>query len=180
MRTSISNSTLIKCRVFTKTAAKAIAAQLQIRLLRNSIAGVNDVLWVAVLLTFIIHEGCNNRRAVTEKSDYVSEPLEKVEEFNIFFDSFKSDSLLQRQRIDENISIIIADEDNVKETYQMIDFVSFRREDWNGDIIVEVRPRSPDTTMVVLEVIDTGIHIEHMFALRSGLWYLFQIRNLSD
>ena len=102
------------------------------------------------------------------------------ENFKEFFQNFKSDSLFQKQRIDSPLTVIMSEEDVEEVTKQQVNYVSFNAKDWHMEISVTTEKMSKDTMNVILEGIDTGTHIEHLFAIRKSKWYLFQIKNFSD
>ena len=102
------------------------------------------------------------------------------EDFSDFFKKFKNDSLFQVQRIDNPLSLIISDEESDEEQKKEVKYVSFFQKDWDVKIKYNAIEISKDTMAVILEGIDTGVHIEHVFAKRGDQWYLFQIKNLSD
>ncbi len=102
------------------------------------------------------------------------------ENFDEFFEKFKSDTIFQIQRIDKPVSVIISDEETEEEEKQEIKYVSFNQKDWDVKIQFNIVKVSKDTVNVILEGKDTGVHIEHLFAKRSDKWHLFQIKNLSD
>jgi hypothetical protein len=102
------------------------------------------------------------------------------ENFDDFFEKFKSDTIFQIQRIDKPLSVIISDEETEEEEKQEIKYVSFNQKDWDVKIQFNIVKVSKDTMNVILEGKDTGVHIEHLFAKRSDKWHLFQIKNFSD
>lgn len=104
----------------------------------------------------------------------------KNESFDDFFNKFKVDSIFQRERIDKPLSVIISEEDSEEEVMQEVNYVSFNAKDWDMEISIRTEAFSKDSMNVILDGNDTGVHLEHLFALRGGKWYLFQIKNLSD
>lgn len=102
------------------------------------------------------------------------------EDFNAFFQKFKNDSLFQKQRIDNPLTVVIYEEDVEEVTKQQVKYVSFNQKDWDMKISIETEKISKDTVNVILEGIDTGVRIEHMFVNRNIEWHLFQIKNYSD
>lgn len=102
------------------------------------------------------------------------------ENFNDFFNKFKSDPLFQILRIDDPLSVIISDEESEEEEKQKVKYVSFNQKHWGVKIKITTKELSKDTINVTLEGNDTGVHIEHFFAKRSDKWHLYQIKNLSD
>lgn len=109
--------------------------------------------------------------------------LVKVEDFNLFMDEFKKDSSFQVSRIDNPLIIETIDDEShgvQNKSMQKVTYVSFDQKDWKEKISIESKALSSDTIVVVLQGIDTGILIEHYFAIRNGKWFLFKIKNFSD
>jgi hypothetical protein len=103
----------------------------------------------------------------------------KAEPFNIFFEKFSNDSLFQISRIDNPLIVITSDEgDEIKELMD-VKYVSFSQKDWKEVINITIKEISQDTTQVLLQAIDTGIYIEHVFTMRNQQWHLCKILNLS-
>lgn len=138
-----------------------------------------------IILIFIV--GCkpkvkmgNDQSVKVESVNIETQKEISDENFDDFFNKFKTDSLFQQQRIDKPLSVIISDEETEEEEKQAIKFVSFDQKDWDVKIGYKKTTISKDTMNVILEGMDTGVHIEHFFAKRQGNWYLYQIKNLSD
>ena len=138
-----------------------------------------------IVLTFIISckpkDNVGNDQMVKVDSVNIETHNEISDEnFDDFFNKFRTDSLFQLQRIDKPLSVIKSDEEAEEEEKQVVKYVSFDQKDWDIKIEYKKTILSKDTMNVVLEGIDTGVHIEHFFVMRQGNWYLFQIKNLSD
>lgn len=142
---------------------------------------------VVIILLFFVIISCkpkvykktiNDLSVDTLSLNHKNETLPEI--FDDFFEKFKSDTLFQIQRIDKPLSVIISDEETDEEEMQEIKYVSFNQKDWDVKIDINTKKISKDTINVKLEGIDTGIHIEQLFALRFNKWYLFQIKNLSN
>ncbi len=102
------------------------------------------------------------------------------EDFNIFFERFKMDSLFQQPRIDNPLPVLTGDEyGNDLETKLQVGYVAFNAKDWRREIRLSTERVDQDTMNVILKVVDTGIYLEHLFARRGGKWYLFKIQDLS-
>ena len=141
-------------------------------------------LFLSVLMLVI---GCTpktvNETQAVLKVDTIDHDVAEIKEnenFKEFFQNFKSDSLFQKQRIDSPLTVIMSEEDVEEVTKQQVNYVSFNAKDWDMEISVTTEKMSKDTMNVILEGIDTGTHIEHLFAIRKSKWYLFQIKNFSD
>ncbi len=140
--------------------------------------------FISILVLII---GCKPKQIKENQSilkvdtiDHVVTNIKMKEDFKEFFQKFKTDSLFQRQRIDNPLTFIISEDDVEEVTNQQVNYVSFNAKDWDMKISVKTEKLSKDTINVILEGIDTGVHIEHMFVNRDLGWYLFQIKNLSD
>jgi hypothetical protein len=81
--------------------------------------------------------------------------------------------------MDKPLRVVTADNDIPEESFQNVHFVSFRKNEWGDGTQHHVNKVALDTVSVILEVVDTGIYIEHFFALRNGQWFLFQIMDSS-
>lgn len=106
------------------------------------------------------------------------------EKFEDFFSKFKADTNFQKQRIrfplrDEVISIEEDNEYNI-EYLEDVTF-SFSQNDWFEKICTKVANKSPDTTVVSLRGVDTGLWMDHYFAKKSnGQWELFKLVDNSN
>lgn len=76
--------------------------------------------------------------------------------------------------------VVFFEEDEVDSSFQDIKYLSFQQKDWSFTIKNKIIKISKDSTIVTLEGLDTGVHIDHYFALRLLKWHLFKIRNESD
>lgn len=139
--------------------------------------------FVLFIITFQCLLSCNTK--IDTKTENVATQGDKTnkqlqENFNVFFEKFKQDTLFQVQRIDDPLSIVFTDEYEMEEEmYQSTKYVSFNQKDWDIKISYVGKKVSNDTTNVILQGLDTGIYIEHFFAKREGKWYLFRIKNSS-
>ena len=109
----------------------------------------------------------------------------KVEKFEVFFEKFKSDSLFQQLRIDDPLIVNTIKQDNSEnvvfdKTLEKIKAVSFDPAVWGKGTYITMKSKSLDTILVDLKVEGTGIFIQHYFVLRNNLWFLYEIKDLSD
>lgn len=137
------------------------------------------ILSIIFLIASCKQQGSYN--TINGKSSFPSsQPNTLDEEFDDFFLKFRKDSLFQVQRIDNPLSILLSDENSIYETKQVIKYVSFSQLDWDVNISYESVEVSKDTMNVILEGIDTGVYIEHIFVRRDNQWHLCVIKNFSD
>lgn len=127
-------------------------------------------------LLFLISTGCGQS---SRNSPFSSTPL-KNEGFNVFFDNFSIDTAFQKKRIDKPLPVFFSDSDGDSLERMEVNKVSFDSKDWKGELEINQVRISEDTVKVNLQIVDTGVFIEHYFALREGIWHLVQIKNLSD
>lgn len=102
-------------------------------------------------------------------------------DFLSFFEKFKKDKVFQNQRIRNPIIFNTFDDDNVSYSEKKhINFVSFDQSDWDVEITYEIRSVDSVTKNVILEGLDTGVQIEHIFKKDLEGWHLIEINNLSQ
>ncbi len=105
----------------------------------------------------------------------------KVENFKEFLKNFSQDSAFQKKRVISPIRILTFDESGlVDKKIVKINYISFNSKTWGGEVITRIDYVSKDSANVILEVIDTGIHIEYIFIQINNEWYLKEIRDYSD
>lgn len=137
------------------------------------------ILSILFLITACKQQGSYN--TINGKSLFPgSRPNAFGEEFNDFFLKFRKDSLFQVQRIDNPLSILLSDENTIYETKKVIKYVSFNQIDWDVNISYRSVEVAKDTINVILEGLDTGVYIEHIFVKRDNQWHLCVIKNFSD
>jgi len=102
-----------------------------------------------------------------------------AESFFTFFNNFSKDSIFQIARIDSPLLVIKSDEVDESKEWMDVQYVSFKQKDWKETIKITIEELTPDTTRVLLQGEDTGIYLEHYFALRNLQWHLYKILNLS-
>lgn len=86
----------------------------------------------------------------------------------------------KKKRIDKPLPVFFSDSDGDSLERMEVNKVSFDSKDWKGELEINQVRISEDTVKVNLQIVDTGVFIEHYFALREGIWRLVQIKNLSD
>lgn len=125
---------------------------------------------------------CNTKHS----GEFLDKASSLREDFKSFFNAFKKDSTFQLSRIDKPLIVESMEyranlEDyHIVSSTQIVNYVSFRQRDWPEKIITSTKSVSTDTIKVELQVVDTGIFIEHYFVNREKKWYLYKIINLSD
>lgn len=98
------------------------------------------------------------------------------ENFSAFFDRFKSDTLYQRSRIENPISVSRESYEGTAEKELItVNTVGFSDAEWEGKVSLVTRFVGSDTASVVLQVLDTGVYFEHYFICRNNSWYLVEI-----
>jgi hypothetical protein len=124
----------------------------------------------------LISLGCDKTKLKTPSNDIPA----SNEDFNAFFRKFSSDTLFQKARIDNPLPIIISNSGGDSLQKMVVKKVSFEDKDWEGEIELSKAKVADDTFKVILQIVDTGVFMEHYFALRGHNWYLVEIKNLSD
>lgn len=120
--------------------------------------------------------GCNQFRDKSSDENNLSK-LNR-ENFNLFFENFKKDSIFQVSRIDKPLileSIQTTNDlvENKLVTKKMIvNHTSFDEIDWNVELLINSKKIARDTVSVELQGVDTGLFFEHYFVNRDGMVFI--------
>jgi hypothetical protein len=102
----------------------------------------------------------------------VANPVAIIEDFDVFFKKFNSDSLFQKSRIKFPFKIIIKDEDGdnsrilSKSEWHFIHLVNDKKE----KSIIRKVPIQRNKILITYAIEDTGIFIKHFFENINGKW----------
>jgi hypothetical protein len=136
------------------------------------------------LLIIFLAISCVNQKG-NRSTKSLDSSASKNEDFAVFFNTFKSDSLFQLLRIDDPLIIETIKQDHSENVafdkkFEKIKAVSFDSAVWGKGTYINIKSKSLDTIIVELKVKGTGIFIQHYFVSRNNPWFLYEIKDLSD
>jgi|GEM_PF-4112149 len=122
--------------------------------------------------------GCEQRESRTEVK---SEQIEAGESFDTFFTKFNRDSIFQKTRVVFPFKLIQSDGESdttifiQRNGWQYVDF-SFPDK---KNVVTQERVNDNEIK-VLLQVEDTGIHVQHLFQKKKGQWWFVYVKSSYD
>ena len=129
-----------------------------------------------IILVLLIFSRCSNEAIKPEKFRN-QENNNQVENFDIFFEKFSSDSLFQRSRIKFPLSIETYDIDvdsNIKSTINAGKWEFFNIKGLDSNYII-TPGKEKDQNIINLQKKETGISVDYIFQKRGDKWIMVKI-----
>lgn len=131
-----------------------------------------------IMIAASILMGCKDKTKQTAKDTTSHEIKPRQETFDDFLIRFKSDSTFQRSHILFPLKVSAIDIDD-KAELSKINSTEWTYAKFDGYILTTDKV-SKDTTKLIIQKEDTGLHVVYYFARHNGSWRLAKIEDSSD
>lgn len=127
----------------------------------------NKIFFLSLLLII----ACNKKNE-KEFSKSTNIEINKEEDFSVFFEKFKLDSVFQKERVVFPLKYQIFDTENLKTEQNNLaenDYKFYKIDE--NEVFIE-KKNFKDSVKVILKGKDNGLLIEHKFVKTNGVWKL--------
>jgi hypothetical protein len=129
-----------------------------------------------IIVALLMGSSCSNEAVKPEKSRN-QENNNQVENFDVFFEKFSSDSLFQRSRIKFPLPVETYDIDldsNIKSTMEAGKWDFFNIKELDSNYIITPRKKK-DQNIINLQKKETGISVDYIFQKQGDKWIMVKI-----